>query len=193
TSSRKNGKTYVSYLVRESFRTPKGPRSRTVCNITDLPAPTRDLIAGSLKGQDFLPSDQVELHEALDYGGLAVLNDAWSRFHLDELLAPLGAPRQRGLLQAVIYSRLLFPCAKLSLAHQAQGTWLPQACGLNPSESFHEDDIYSAMDQLNGHWVSLEKQLYQRAFPQAVRLVLYDLSSVYFAGKGREHWAHSGH
>jgi len=193
TSSRKNGKTYVSYLVRESFRTPKGPRSRTVCNITDLPAPTRDLIAGSLKGQDFLPSDQVELHEALDYGGLAVLNDAWSRFHLDELLAPLGAPRQRGLLQAVIYSRLLFPCAKLSLAHQAQGTWLPQACGLNPSESFHEDDIYSAMDQLNGHWVSLEKQLYQRAFPQAVRLVLYDLSSVYFEGKGPEHWAQYGH
>ena len=193
TSSRKNGKTYVSYLVRESFRTPKGPRSRTVCNITDLPAPTRDLIAGSLKGQDFLPSDQVELHEALDYGGLAVLNDAWSRFHLDELLAPLGSPRQRGLLQAVIYSRLLFPCAKLSLAHQAQGTWLPQACGLNPSESFHEDDIYSAMDQLNGHWVSLEKQLYQRAFPQAVRLVLYDLSSVYFEGKGPEHWAQYGH
>jgi len=193
TSSRKNGKTYVSYLVRESFRTPKGPRSRTVCNITDLPAPTRDLIAGSLKGQDFLPSDQVELHEALDYGGLAVLNDAWSRFHLDELLAPLGSPRQRGLLQAVIYSRLLFPCAKLSLAHQAQGTWLPQACGLNPSESFNEDDIYSAMDQLNGHWVSLEKQLYQRAFPQAVRLVLYDLSSVYFEGKGPEHWAQYGH
>lgn len=193
TSSRKNGKTYVSYLVRESFRTPKGPRSRTVCNITDLPAPTRDLIAGSLKGQDFLPSDQVELHEALDYGGLAVLNDAWSRFRLDQLLAPLGSSRQRGLLQAVIYSRLLFPCAKLSLAHQAQGTWLPQACGLNPSESFHEDDIYSAMDQLNGHWVSLEKQLYQRAFPQAVRLVLYDLSSVYFEGKGPEHWAQYGH
>ena len=54
TSSRKNGKTYVSYLVRESFRTPNGPRSRTVCNITGLPAHTRDLIAASLKGLDFL-------------------------------------------------------------------------------------------------------------------------------------------
>ena len=90
TSTRKNGKTYVSFLVREAFRTPSGPRSRTVCNITDLPAPTRDLIAASLKGQDFLPADQVQLHEALDYGGLAVLNDAWSRFHLDELFADLG-------------------------------------------------------------------------------------------------------
>lgn len=193
TSSRQNGKSYVSYLVRESFRTPHGPRSRTVCNITDLPAPTRALIAASLKGQDFLPADQVELHEALDYGGLAVLNDAWSRFHLDELFAHLGSPRQRGLLQAILYSRLLFPCAKLSLAHQAHGTWLAQACGLDAKESFNEDDLYSAMDQLNGHWVSLEKQLYKRAFPQAVRLVLYDLTSVYFEGQGPAHLARYGH
>ena len=193
TSSRKNGKTYVSYLVRESFRTPEGPRSRTVCNITDLPAQTRDLIVASLKGQDFLPADQVQLHDALDYGGLAVLNDAWSRFRLADLFADLGSQRQRGLLQAVIYSRLLFPCAKLSLAHQAEGTWLAQACGLEAEESFDEDDIYAAMDQLNGHWVSLEKQLYKRAFPQSVRLVLYDLTSVYFEGRGPEHLSQYGH
>jgi transposase len=49
------------------------------------------------------------------------------------------------------------------------------------------------MDQLNGRWVSLEKQLYQRAFPQAVRLVLYDLSSVYFEGQGPDHLARYGH
>jgi transposase len=193
TSSRQNGKTYVSYLVRESFRTPKGPRSRTLCNITDLPAPTRQLITASLQGQDFLPADQIQLHEALDYGGLAVLNDAWSRFRLGELFAGIGSARQRGLLQAVLYSRLLFPCAKLSLAQQAAGTWLAPACGLEAKESFNEDDIYSAMDQLNGHWVSLEKQLYQRAFPQAVRLVLYDLTSVYFEGQGPAHWAKYGH
>jgi hypothetical protein len=193
TSSRKNGKIYVSYLVRESFRTPDGPRSRTICNITDLPVHTRDLIVASLKGQDFLPADQVQLHEALDYGGLAVLNDAWSRFRLGELFSDIGSPRQRGLLRAVIYSRLLFPCAKLSLAQRAEGTWLAQACGLDPEESFDEDDIYAAMDQLTGHWVSFEKQLYQRAFPQSVRLVLYDLTSVYFEGDGPEHLAKYGH
>lgn len=193
TSSRKGGKTYVSYLVRESFRTPSGPRSRTVCNITDLPDDTRDLIAASLKGQQFVAASELQLHEALDYGGLVVLNDAWSRFRLDELFAGKGSPRQRGLLKAVIYSRLLFPCAKLSLAHQAQGTWLAAACGLDPRESFDEDDIYEAMDLLNGQWVNLEKQLYQRAFPEAVRLVLYDLTSVYFEGDGPEHLARYGH
>jgi transposase len=193
TSSRQNGKTYVSYLVRESFRTPQGPRSRTICNITDLPAHTRDIVAASLKGQDFLPAGQVQLHQALDYGGLAVLNDAWSRFGLGQLFRDIASPRQRGLLQAVIYGRLLFPCAKLSLAQKAQGTWLAQACGLDPNETFDEDDIYSAMDQLTGHWVSFEKQLYQRAFSQTVRLVLYDLTSVYFEGHGPAHLAQYGH
>ena len=193
TSARPNGKTYVSYLVRESFRTPQGPRSRTLCNITDLPVPTRELIVASLRGRDFLPADEVHLSEALDYGGLAVLNDAWARFGLGDLFADLGSPRQRALLRAVIYSRLLFPCAKLSLAQQAEGTWLAQACGLEADESFNEDDIYTAMDQLNGQWVSLEQQLYQRAFPQAVRLVLYDLTSVYFEGQGPEHRAQYGH
>lgn len=192
-SARQNGKTYLSYLVRESFRTPSGPRSRTVCNITDLPPATRDLIAASLRGQDFLAADQCQLERALDYGGLAVLNEAWSRFGLGELFADIGSERQRGLLKAVIFSRLLFPCPKLSLAQKAQGTWLAQACGLDPEESFDEDDIYYAMDQLNGQWVALEKQLYRGAFPQAARLVLYDLTSVYFEGKGPEHLATYGH
>jgi transposase len=193
TSKRQNGKSYVSYLVRESFRTPQGPRSRTICNISDLPAQTRDLIAASLKGQSFVPADQVQLHEALDYGGLAVLHDAWSRFQLDGLFEGLGSPRQRGLLKAIIYSRLLFPCAKLALALQAQGTALAQVCGLSAEESFDEDDLYEAMDQLNGQWVALEKQLYTRAFGQGLRLILYDLTSVYFEGKGPDHLAQYGH
>jgi transposase len=192
-SARQNGKTYISYLVRESFRTPSGPRSRTVCNITDLPPDTRDLVVASLKGHSFLPTEEVQLEQALDYGGLVVLNDAWSRFGMAELFAGLGSARQRRLLQATIYSRLLFPCAKLSLAQKAQGTWLAQACGLEATESFNEDDIYTAMDQLNGHWVGLEKQLYQRAFAQSVRLVLYDLTSVYFEGNGPAHLARYGH
>jgi hypothetical protein len=151
TSSRKHGKTNLSYLVRGSFRTAPGPRSRTGCNITELPAHTRDLVVASLNGQNFQSADQVQLHEALDYGGLTVLNDAGSFYHLAELFANIGSTRQQGLLQAIIYSRLLFPRAKLSLGHQAQGTWLAQACGLDPTESFAEDDLYAAMDQHSGH------------------------------------------
>jgi hypothetical protein len=193
TSKRKGGKTYVSYLVREAFRTPEGPRSRTVCNITDLPPHTRDLIVASLQGQSFVPTQAVQLHEALDYGGLAVLNHTWQGFEMGRLLAAMGSSRQQKLLQAMIYARLLFPCAKLSLKVQAQGTWLAAACGLKPDESFDEDDLYEAMDQMNGHWVKLEKDLYGQAFPNGLQLTLYDLTSTYFEGKGPRGLADYGH
>lgn len=193
TKSTRGDKTYLTYLVRESFRTAKGPRSRTVCNITGLPAPVRELIAASLGGQSFLPAQDLQLHCALDYGGLAVLSDAWRRYGLDTLFADLGTKRQQRLLQSMVFARLLFPCAKLALAEQAEGTALAQTCGLASDESFDEDDLYAAMDLLNGQWAALEKRLYQNAFPQGVRLVLYDLSSVYFEGKGPFKLSRYGH
>jgi hypothetical protein len=146
TKSTRAGKTYLTYLVRESFRTAQGPRSRTLCNITSLPAAVREIIAASLRGQSFLPAQDLELHCALDYGGLAVLTDAWQRYGLDPLLAGLGNQRQQGLLKAMVLSRLLFPCAKLALREQAEGTALAQTCGLSAEESFDEEDLYEAMD-----------------------------------------------
>src|SRR5208337_1430727 len=77
TKSTHAGRTYLTFLVRESFRTADGPRSRTICNITPLPAETRDLIAESLRGRSFVPTDDLELSQALNFGGLAVLRQTW--------------------------------------------------------------------------------------------------------------------
>jgi len=193
TKSTRNGKTYVTHQVRESFRTPKGPRSRTICNISDLPKEVRELIAASLRGEPLVPIDDLKLANAQDYGGLAVLVDAWRRFGLDRFLSSLGTPRQQGLLKAMILGRILFPSAKLALAEQAEGTALAQACGLPAAEAFDEDELYEAMDLLNGQWVPLEKNLYQAAFPQGVRMVLYDLTSTYFEGAGPDKLGRYGH
>ena len=184
TTSRRGQKVYTSYLVRESFRTTKGPRSRTVCNVTGLTENVRTLITQVLRGQTLVPVDALSLSGAFDCGGLAVLVDAWDRYGLDAVFGRLGTPRQRALLKAMIFGRLLFPSAKLALHEQAEGTLLAKACGLNPDEDFDEDDLYSAMDAMNGEWVGLEKALYARAFQTPTRLVLYDLTSVYFEGMG---------
>jgi len=193
TKSKRGRKTYFTYLVRESFRTPNGPRSRTVSNITGFPPAVRDTIIAALRGQESVSMEELHLHSALDFGGLAVLHEAWERFDLDRLFAEIPSSRQRGLLKAMIFARLLFPCATLALAQRARGSLLAQACGLAPAESFDEDDLYEAMDQFNGRWARMEKQLFSRAFPQGVRLVLYDLSSVYFEGKGPAHLSRYGH
>lgn len=193
TKSRRGNKVYETYLVRESFRTAQGPRSRTVCNITRLPPPVRQLIADSLAGQQFAAAEQIALAQALDYGGLAVLVDAWAQFGLDRLLAGIGSARQRSLLQAMIFARLLFPCAKLALRERAAGTLLAQACGLPASEPFDEDELYAAMDALTGHWCALEKRLAAATFAEPISLVLYDLTSVYFEGPGPQKFGRYGH
>jgi hypothetical protein len=107
TKSKRGNKTYISYLVRESFRTPKGPRSRTICNISGLPPEVRDLIAAALAGKPYAALESLALSGALDYGGLAVLRDAWQRFGLDRALAAIPDARQRALLQAMIFGRVL--------------------------------------------------------------------------------------
>jgi transposase len=183
TTSTRKGKTYVTYLVRESFRTPQGPRSRTVCNITELPAATRELIAATLRGEPCARFEALQIASALDSGGLTVLREASERFGLDELLSEIDQPH-RGRIKAMIFARLLFPSAKLALAEQARGTLLAQACELPAGELFDEDDLYLAMDELWGRWSGLQKGLFARSHPQGVRLVLYDLTSVYFEGRG---------
>src|SRR5437879_2614118 len=142
TKCKRGNTTYLTYLVRESFRTPQGPRSRTICNITGLPPEVRQWVTDALHGQVLVPVEQLQLENALSYGGLTVLREAWNRFGLGALLQDIASARQRGLIQAMIFARLLFPCAKLALAQQAQGTLLAQACGLRAEESFDEDDLY---------------------------------------------------
>jgi transposase len=129
--------------------------------------------------------ESLELSEAQSFGGLAVLRQAWDDFGLDKVVATVAMPRSAGLIKAMVFARILFPSAKLALADHARGTLLAAACGLSQArETFDEDDLYAAMDEFNGRWVAMEKQLYAQGLNSGVSLVLYDLTSVYFEGKG---------
>ena len=194
TRCKRGSSTYLTYLVRESFRTAQGPRSRTICNITALPQETRELVAQSLRGQSFVATDKLELTDAWSFGGLAVLRQSWDALELDRILSSIRSARNVGLLKAMIFGRILFPSAKLALVDHARGTLLAAACGLDQaSEDFDENDLYAAMDELSGRWVGMEKQLYEQSFAQGLSLVLYDLTSVYFEGEGPEGISQYGH
>ena len=54
TKTKRKGKIYYTHLVKEAFRTPKGPRSRTICNITKLSEEVRLLIGAALKGSELI-------------------------------------------------------------------------------------------------------------------------------------------
>jgi transposase len=150
------------------------------------------MITLSLKGANLVDLDSISLPEACDFGGLAVLRDAWSRFGLDALFSSIPS-QHAARLQAMIFARLLFPSSKLALADQARSTVLALACGLPHDEAFDEDDLYTAMDQLIGRWSPLVRNLYHSTFPQKANIALYDITSVYFEGKGPTGLAHYGY
>ena len=142
-------------------------------------------MVNGLRGRELVDLESLELSEAQNFGGLAVLRKAWDDLGLDNVLAAMATPRQAGLIQAMIFAPILFPSAKLALADHARGTLWAAACGLSQArETFDEDDRYAAMDEFNGRWVTMEKQLYAQGFSSGVSLVLYDLTSVYFEGQG---------
>ncbi len=64
--------TYCSFLMRQSLRTPQGPRSRTICNVSHLPPPIRGLIAQALQGKALVDLETLELSEAQSFGGLGI-------------------------------------------------------------------------------------------------------------------------
>ena len=64
--------TYCSFLMRQSFRTPQGPRSRTICNVTHLPPPIRELMAQALQGRELVDLETLELSEAQSFGSLGL-------------------------------------------------------------------------------------------------------------------------
>src|SRR5512139_656059 len=124
TTCKHGNATYLTYLVRESFRTPKGPRSRTICNITALPPQTRELISQSLRGQSFVAGESLQLAGAWSFGALAILHQAWEDFGLGMIFSFVAHPRTAGLLKAMTLGRVLFPSAKLALVDHARGTLL---------------------------------------------------------------------
>jgi len=189
-----NGKTYECKTVRESYRTAKGPRSRLICNISKLPDSVQSAIEALLKNpqSNLVPADSLGLHDALGFGGVAVLHDAWERYNLDLTLSEVTDPVVRGRVKAMVFARLLFPGSKLSLKTLSTDSALAASCGLT-QEDLDEDRLYEAMDALSGKWAGIEKSLCSEAFPNGVSLVLYDLTSSYFEGAKNKKLASYGH
>lgn len=188
------GRTYECRTVRESYRTPKGPRSRLVCNISRLPEHVQVAVEALLKdpGGTLVSPGAIGLSEAVGFGGIAVLHDAWNRFDLDRVLCGVEDASGRGRLKAMVFARLLFPGSKLSLKTVSADSALAASCGLR-QEDLDEDRLYEAMDALSGNWVGIEKGLYREAFPGGATIVLYDLTGSYFEGAKRKKLAKYGY
>ena len=198
------GKDYQSVLLVQGKRVPaKRPPGRPAAG---APAPKSVVVHETLANLSKLPPDLLELIERhckhqppppespCPPGGSSAASAAIHLGPCYGVLAALdGLAREMGLVQAVgeqsrsqrlalflIYARLAHRGSRLSAVRWSEDHAVKEILQV---ASFDEDDLYKALEDLEGRQASIEAALAaQAAAPKARAIYLYDVTSVYFEG-----------
>ena len=172
---------YESRYLRRTYRDGGKVRHETLANLSGLPEQAVDAIEAALKGTPLVPAGQaVTITASLPHGHVAAVHAMAVRLGLPALLGPAG--RQRDLALALIISRVAAPASKLSTLAWWDDVTLGADLGVAGAST---DDIYAAMDWLDGRQDAIEAGLAARHLaPEAnpSRMALFDLSSSWLEG-----------
>jgi transposase len=179
----RQGKTYRTVTVRESFRLDGKVRHRTVANITDLPQHAIDAVQQALRlGQVPTPSAVPQVGSSREFGASFALLQVLRQIGLDQLIYSRKEPWREDLL-ALIVGRIVFQGSKLALTGVYQDSALWELCGhpVNKRPDV-EKHAYLPMDRLLERQQSIQKQLAKRHLKDGC-LVYYDMTSSYAEGE----------
>jgi hypothetical protein len=173
------GKTYVTTLLRTSYRQDGRVKHRTLANLSHLPDHLIDIIRRSLKGEAFAAAqDVIQTKQTVPHGHVQAVLGVIRKLGVDVLIAATPS-RQRDLVLALIAERLLFPCSKLATTRHWHSTTLAEELGVADAD---EGELYQAMDWLLTRQPAIEEKLARRHLGEN-SLVLYDVSSSFYHGR----------
>jgi transposase len=179
----RNGKTYRTVTVRESFRQDGKVMHRTVANITELPQHAIDAVQQALRsGQTPSPAAVPQVGSSREYGASLALLDVLRQLKLDQLIYSRKEPWQQDILSLIV-GRIVFQGSKLALTGVYQDSILWQLCGHKQGKRPDVDKhAYLPMDRLLERQESIQKQLAKRHLKDGC-LVYYDMTSSYAEGE----------
>jgi transposase len=174
-----NGRTYVSYLLRRSYRQDGQVKHQTLGNLSHLPAATLDLVRRSLQGQAFCAAqDSFRILHSQPHGHVEAVLTTCRRLGLEDLLASKPCA-ERTLVLALIVQRLLTPGSKLAATRSWKDTTLAEELGVAAAD---HKQAYAAMDWLLRRQRRIENKL-ARQYLGEEAVVLYDVSSSSYEGR----------
>ena len=138
---KRNGKTYVSVLVRESYRDGGKVLHRTISNISNLPRNCIQQIKNMLKGDGGykISIEDLAVFNSREYGASKVLVDLAKDIGLDKIIYSKPVKWSQNAL-AMIAGRIMYPGSKLSLTNMYLDTVLWELCG-------HERNSYPDVNE----------------------------------------------
>src|SRR5258707_5943872 len=171
---------YRSHLLRHSFRDEQGrPRKETLANLTALPDAALEAVRKVLRGEVMVSADEAfEVERSVPHGDAAAAHVMASALGLRDLLGP--ACRERDIAYALILSRAIRPESKLSTVTWwgAGDTTIGADLGVAGATT---DEVYAAMDWLEGRQRQIEKKLAARHLTSG-GIAMFDLSSSWVEG-----------
>lgn len=182
------GRTYVSHLLRQSYRHDGKVKHRSLANLSHLPDCLLDLVRRFLQGEVFLAANEtVRTLDTKPHGHVEAILTTCRQLDLENLLASKPS-RQRSLVLALIVQRLLSPCSKLASLRYWRSTTLTDELELG---DVNTAEVYQALDWLGRRQQAIEQKL-ARSHLQEGGVVLYDISSSSYEGHHCP-LAHYGH
>ena len=146
-------------LLRESYRQDGQVKTRTLANLSKLPAEAIAVLRRSLQGETLLaPEEAFENIASFHHGHVSAVLTAMRRLGLPQLLASRPS-RPRQLVLAMVAARLLEPASKLATTRWWQVTTLPAELGVEEAD---EEDLYALQDWLVQRQAPIEKKLAAR-------------------------------
>ena len=183
----RNGKTYETILLRESYREGDQVKNRTLANLTHAKPEEVRAIELALEHKGNLASlaslqDSVNLQEGLSVGSVWAVYEVAKRLGIERALGTASAGK-RALWQVI--ARVLEQGSRLSAVRLAQ---THAACGvLRMKQGFDEDDLYANLKWLCEQQGAIERRLFARRHgDRPPELFLYDVTSSYFEGSQNE-------
>lgn len=181
--SKRNGKTYVSHLVRETFREDGKIKHRTLSNVSKLPPAQLLALKNSLKGKkgDFNLED-LQHGRSYEFGASHVFMELARNLGLDKMIFSQKAQWREDVL-AMIVGRIVYQGSKLSLTNMFNDTFLwtlaGHDLGVRPDVEAH---CYGPMDELLERKDKIERKLSKKHLEDGC-MVLYDMTNTWLEGK----------
>jgi transposase len=164
-------------LLRESFRQDGKVQKRTLANLSHWDPARIQALQRALRGDfDHLAADPAS---GPVFGLLFALKQIADQLGLT---SALGKSRWAKLALFLVLARVTHQGSRLSAVRWAENHAVAEVLGL---ESFDEDDLYAALDDLCARQQTIEKTLYRRYLERRgapPALFLYDVTSSYLEG-----------
>ena len=180
--SKRNGKTYETTLVRETYRDSGKIKHRTLANISKFPKSIRTVVKQAISGKGNVRLEDVGVSSSKEFGGSYALLGLAKEIGLDRILYSRPDKWRQNAL-AMIVGRILWQGSKLSLTNMYMDSALWELTG-------HDADVrpdvqkscYDALDKLLSRQSAVQKALVEKHLSDGC-LILYDLTNSWLEGE----------